>query len=99
MGAWVTTLATPPPVGKTIMVRFGASIFFAAFSNLFGWQMLAPEGRTENIEDPTLWWCPEAESKDDQSVPEPQKSASTFRRSKAPKQLALALDDSKSQSK
>lgn len=86
-------------MGKTIMVRFGASIFFAACSKIFGWQMVGPGGGLENIEEPGEWWCAEAPTIDDMTPVQRQSTTPTFRRSKAPKQLALALDDSNSQSK
>lgn len=91
MGAWVTISRVPPPTGKTILVRFGASIFFAAYSKWADqWFMVCPGGHEEKIEPPSIWFCADAVEPDE----EPIASESTFRKSNRPKQLSLALNDS-----
>jgi hypothetical protein len=41
------------------MVRFGASVFFAAHERLIDkWVMIA-NGKEEEIAHPSLWWCDE----------------------------------------
>lgn len=100
MGAWVTCLRVPPPVGRTIMVRFGASVIDAALTRFNGWVAVLPGGTEEKIEAPQLWWCQDAEAA--LSEAEEQRaivaSQPRIRSSKEPKQLALAFDDSISQS-
>ncbi len=55
--SWVTTWRVPPPANKTISVRFGSSVCFAAYKPLLDkWVMIAG-GREEEIAAPSLWWC------------------------------------------
>jgi hypothetical protein len=99
MGAWVTTWRVPPPTDRSILVRFGASVFAAAFSKRTGWEMVVPGGGGEKIEEPQLWWCSDPNAKSDPLPAAPSREPVTFRRSSRPKQLALGLNDSVSLSK
>lgn len=59
MGAFIHTAIVPAPTGRTIMVKSGGSVFFAALTRFSGWQMLSG-GRQESVPPPQLWWQDEA---------------------------------------
>lgn len=100
MGAWLSCARTSPPVGRTIMVRFGASVIDAALTRFNGWVAVLPGGTEEKIEAPQLWWCQDADAALSEAEEQRATAASQprIRRSKKPQQLALAFDDSISQS-
>lgn len=91
MAAFVWTAQAAPPAAKTLMVRSGGSICFAAFSLWTGWKMIFG-GRETAIDPPQQWW--------DADAPSLLSSAS----SEAPKcqlpvgQLTFDLHDCKTQS-
>lgn len=93
---WVSTWRLPPPHNQTVMVRFGATVFDAAYSKWQNkWFMVLPGGQEEEIAEPPLWWCRDpqkaklAATEPDAIMPNVEKLS--FRRSRRPKQLNLAF--------
>ncbi len=89
---WVSTLRIPPPQNKTVSVRFGASVCFAAYSVLRRKWFLVAGSYEEEIAAPSLWFCTDPErlnNKSDQDYSEiiPQ----TKMRPKKKAQLELNL--------
>lgn len=66
MGHFVSTFRIPPPYNKTILVQFGASIFFAAYSKILNQWFMVANGTEERIDPPSLWYC-----EDPNVTPEP----------------------------
>lgn len=99
MGAWVTCYRVPPPTNEVILVRFGASVFFAAKSKWFNKWFLCANGRNEEIEAPSLWYCDDesllsAASNEGEKMNMPPAERINFRKSSRPKQLAFEFSDS-----
>jgi hypothetical protein len=98
MAAWVTCFRVPPPVGRTIMVRFGAVVFDAAYSVWQRkWFMCEPGGRETEIEAPQLWFCRDAEASIQEARVLASQETTSARKRKGPAQLVLdfAQSDSK----
>lgn len=98
MMAWVSTYRIRPPSGQSVMVRFGASIFWAAHCRWRNkWFMLVPGGSETEIAAPSFWWCRDETDASNESATEYSenipKERVSFRRSKHPQQLSL-FDDS-----
>src|SRR5438552_1570595 len=57
MPAWVSSAVRPAPRDRSVMVRFGGSIFFAGWFPWAGkWFHLLPGGGRTEIGDPPLWF-------------------------------------------
>jgi hypothetical protein len=95
MPAWVSSALRPPPLDRTILVRFGGSMFDAGWFRWPGkWFQLVPGGGRQEIADPPLWWDKEAP---DQSIEEERrlvfgKETTSARPVRGARQLALNWD-------
>jgi hypothetical protein len=87
---WVSPFRLRPANNKVILVRFEASILFAAYSQWQRCWFLCANGGEEKISDPDLWWCT-----DPNVTPEPEQATRkeyvSLRRSKRPQQLELQM--------
>ena len=55
---WVKTKEIMPPPNRTVSVRAGGSIFFAAYSPFTRqWVWCLPGGKEERIDEPPEWFC------------------------------------------
>lgn len=86
---WVFTVRVPPPHNKTISVRYGSSICFAAYSPWAGWYMA---DTNEKLAPPPLWFSNDPEhdklAAELQEPPLVQERVS-LRRSKKPQQQSF----------
>jgi len=74
------------------MVRFGASICFAAYNALLDrWVMIA-NGSEEILAVPSLWWCTDQRQDENNALTQsviPPLTQTKMRRSRRPQQLSL----------
>jgi len=86
--SWVFTARVEPPVDKTVSVRFGASVMFAAYSSIWREWFMVAGSYTERIEEPPMIFLDKEYVKEHQRDFAPPKEKPSRHR-KRPVQLSL----------
>lgn len=92
--SFVLVWRVPPPTDRTILARTGNSIFFAGYFKWSNKWFLLANGRSEEIEEPQMWWCEDEYARTHQrdlneKPPRLVRETLRLRKSKKPEQLRL----------